>query len=91
MLDLTDFIKEYVAQLHREKEAIIRVICEQIVAQTLYSEVSSDQESKLLESRDIDYNEETWVLKGDVYRFFFKEDKPYSVNLYDRTKYEKPD
>ncbi len=87
MLDLTDFIKEYVAQLHREKEAIIKVICEQIAAQAIYSEVISDQEAKLLESRDIDYNEETWVLKDDVYRFFFKEDKPYSVNVYDRVKY----
>lgn len=94
MLDLTGFIKEYVEELQRKKEAVISTSNNPSCVCATYNNVRYAQDTEMLPSEsniDTEIKLEVWRDEYHVYEFYFKGDKPYSVNLYDRAKYEKPD
>ena len=92
MLDLTDFIKEYVEELQRKQKAILVTSNERQYVNKLYDECFEDEGTmKTEESIDtLKYHtmHEVWKDVDNAYEFFFTEGEAYSVNVYDRAKYE---
>lgn len=92
MLDLTDFIKEYVEELHRKQNALIATSNELPYVNKLYDECFDDENTlKIKENIDtLNYitTFEAWKDADNVYEFFFTSGRAYSVNIYDRAKYE---